>query len=72
MNKQKMRKKPREEMRNLKGSHKNLQGGCREKNKRKEKLHKRQLEKMKKMQGKKKKKRKRSLMGSSKSKKQKG
>ena len=55
-----------------KGWHKNLQGGCREKKKRKEKLHKRQLEKHMKIQGKKKNKRKRSLMRSYRSKKQRG
>ena len=41
MNKQKLRKKPREEMRKPKGWHKKLQGGYRERKKRKEKLRKR-------------------------------
>ena len=72
MSKQKLRRKPREEMRKLRGWHKKLQGGCTQKKKRKEKLRKRQLEKLKKMQGKKKKKRKRSSMRSYRSKKQRG
>ena len=72
MNKQKLRKKPREEMRKLKGWHKKLQGGCREKRKRKEKLHKRQLEKQRKMQEMKKKKEKESLMRSLRDRKQRG
>ena len=72
MNKQKLRKKLREEMRKPKGWHKKLQGGCTQKKKRKEKLRKRQLEKLKKMQGKKKKKRKGSSMKSYRSKKKRG
>ena len=49
MNKQKLRKKPREEMRKPKGWHKKLLDGCKEKKKRKEKLRKRQVEKHRKM-----------------------
>ena len=59
-------------MRKPKGWHKKLQVGCRGKKKRKEMLRKRQLEKLKKMQGKKKKKRKRSLMKSYRNKRQRG
>ena len=72
MNKKKMRTKPREEMRKPEGWPKKLQGGCREKRKRKEKLRKRQLEKQRKMQRMEKKKRKISLMRSYRSKKQRG
>ena len=64
MNKPKLIKKQGSEMRKPKGRHKKLQGGCTQKRKRKEKLHKRQLEKQRKMRGMKKKKRKRSLMRS--------
>ena len=49
MNKPKLMKKQGNEMRNPKGWHKKLQGGCREKRKRKEKLRKRQIEKQRKM-----------------------
>ena len=48
MNKQKLRRKPGEEMRKPKGWHKKLQGGCREKKKKKEELPKNQRKRKKK------------------------
>ena len=72
MNKQRLRKKQREEMRKPRGWHKKLQGGYTQKKKKKGKLCKRQLGRQKKMQRKKKKKRKGSWMKSSKDKKLKG
>ena len=72
MNKQKLRKKPREEIRKLKGWPKKLLGGCRERKRRKEKLHRRQLEKQRKIKEMKKKKRKRSLMKSYRNKRRRG
>ena len=72
MNRKKLRKKPKEEMRKPRDWHKKLQGGYTQKKKKKGKLRKRQLGRQKKMQRKNKKKRKRSWMRSSKSKKLKG
>ena len=72
MNRPKLMKKPGNKTRKHKGWPKKLQGGCREKKKRKEKLCKRQLERLRKMQGKNKKKRKRSLMRSLRNRKKRG